>query len=149
DGTYILELERSGVVVFRNNQELLSELEKLLGGRVWLVRASSTNREFIEDLFYPIKVLSLSTVWLPDGSNVAKAVISPVTARRLETVKKIMKEVRGMDLVVESADGQAIGTPPAHKRQIAAYQASPTDLVSDQTHRARPIGTETPDVIRN
>src|SRR5438876_10192804 len=42
DGTYILELERSGVVVFRNNQELLSELEALLGGRVCLVRASST-----------------------------------------------------------------------------------------------------------
>jgi transcription antitermination factor NusA-like protein len=153
DGTYILELEHSGVVVFRNNQEFLSELEKLLGGRVWLARASSTNRDFIEDLLHPIKVLSLSTIWLPDGSKVAKAVVgnvvSPVMARRLETVKKIMKEVRGMDLVVESANGQAIGTPPVHKRQIVSYEASPADLVSGQTHRARPIGTETPDVIRN
>src|ERR1700722_1306583 len=54
DGNYILELDQSGLIAFRNNPEMLQELEELLGARVWLARASSSNREFIEDLLHPI-----------------------------------------------------------------------------------------------
>jgi hypothetical protein len=105
DGDYILELDQAGLVAFRNSPETLAELEELLGGRVWLARASSSNREFIEDMLHPVKVLSLGTVWLPDGTKLAKAVVAGRIGRRthpLELVRRIAKEVRGIDLVVES-----------------------------------------------
>ena len=105
DGNYILELDQAGLVAFRNSPEALAELEELLAGRVWLARASSSNREFIEDMLHPVKVLSLGTVWLPDGAKLAKAVVAGRIGRRthpLELVRRIAKEVRGIDLVVES-----------------------------------------------
>src|SRR5580700_8822979 len=44
DGNYILELDQAGLLAFRNSSETWAELEELLGGRVWLSRASSSNR---------------------------------------------------------------------------------------------------------
>jgi hypothetical protein len=107
DGDYVLELDNPGIAAFRNDPEILAELEKSLGGRVWMTRASSSNREFIEDLLHPVKVLSLGTVWLPDGAKVAKAIVAGRTSKRvqrLELVKRMSKEVRGIDVVVESDD---------------------------------------------
>jgi hypothetical protein len=106
DGNYILELDSSGLVAFRNNPEAMSELETSLGARVWLARASSSNREFMEDLLHPIKVLALDTVWLPDGTKMAKAIvagrISGKKSHSLELIKRLAKEARGIDAVVES-----------------------------------------------
>jgi hypothetical protein len=107
DGNYVLEFDQPGLAVFRNNPEIVAELERSLGERVWLARASSSNREFIEDLLSPVKVLSLGTVWLPDGTKLAKAVVPGRAGRRihsLELIRRIAREVRGIDLVVESDD---------------------------------------------
>jgi hypothetical protein len=106
DGNYVLELDSSGLVAFRNNPEALSELERSLGAHVWLTRASSSNREFMEDLLHPIRVLALDTVWLPDGTKLAKAIVAGrISSKRthsLELIKRLAKEVRGIDVVVES-----------------------------------------------
>jgi hypothetical protein len=136
DGNYILELDQAGLLAFRNSPETLTELEELLGGRVWLSRASSSNREFIEDMLHPVKVLSLGTVWLPDGAKLAKAVVAGRIGRRthpLELVRRIAKEVRGIDLVVESdfenqfpdrASGRNFSQQGSHDRLPAPGQAT-------------------------
>ena len=132
-------------------------LEELLGGTVWLARASSSDREFIEDLLHPVKVLALGTVWLPDGTKLAKAIGRRQDGRRshsLELVKRIAKEVRGVDVVVESDRGRAGRTNiPRIERLATATWATP-DLPSDndgpgparsmpqpQTHRRSPPST--------
>jgi hypothetical protein len=142
DGNYILELDHAGLVAFKDNPEALAELEKLLGGHVWLARASSSNREFIEDLLYPAKVLALGTLWLPDGTKLAKAMVSGRVSRRThpsDLIKKIAKEVRGIDVVVESEDenrareaGAARDRPRYHEpyRQQASAQTVETHVQS-------------------
>ncbi|MDA4113847.1 MAG: hypothetical protein OK474_07360 [Thaumarchaeota archaeon] len=144
DGDYILELDQSGLVAFRNNPEILEELARSLGGRVWLARASSSNREFIEDLLQPVKVLALGTVWLPDGTKLAKAIVAGRISRRthsLELVKRIAREVRGIDLVVESdhenqmPKRDAARDSPQHVRSHDAPMASDHSIDTD----ARPL----------
>lgn len=139
DGDYILELDQSGLVAFRNNPEMLEELQRSLGGRVWLARASSSNREFIEDLLHPVKVLALGTVWLPDGTKLAKATVAGRISRRthsLELVKRIAKEVRGIDVVVES-DGENRLLENATERGLSQYQ---------RTHDVLPASDRTSDI---
>jgi hypothetical protein len=157
DGDYILELDQSGLVAFRNNPEMFEELRRSLGGRVWLARASSSNREFIEDMLHPIKVLALGTVWLPDGTKLAKAMVAGRISRRthsLELVKRIAKEVRGIDLVVESDhDRQMLEKDTArdfsqhdrsHDAPLASGQAIethalPLETVGGSVSRSAPI----------
>ena len=107
DGNYVLELDSSGVAAFRNNREALAGLESRLGGRVWMTVAATSNRQFVEDLLHPTKVLALDTLWLPDGSKVAKAILAGRINARTHPpalISKMAKETRGIDLVVESRD---------------------------------------------
>ena len=109
EGNYVLELDGPGLTAFRSSPEALAQVEKSLGARVWLARASSSNREFIEDLLHPAKMLALDTVWLPDGTKVARAIVAGKLSRRaqpLEVVRGLAKEARGIDLVVEP-DGRS------------------------------------------
>jgi hypothetical protein len=139
-GNYILELDRSGLAAFRDNAEILAELEKLLGERVWLARASSSNREFIEDLLHPVKVLALGTVWLPDGTKKAKAIVAGRISKRthwLELVKRIAKEVRGIDVVVESDDEDKL-LEKATARNVSQHHGLPASDQAIDIH-ARPL----------
>jgi hypothetical protein len=139
DGNYILELDQSGLVAFRNDPEVSAELEKLLGERVWLTRASSSNREFIEDLLHPVKVLALGTVWLPDGTKMAKAKVAGRISRRtrsLELIKRIMKEVRGVDVVIESDD----------ENQLLEMAAARNFSQRHRTHRGLPASDQGIDI---
>jgi hypothetical protein len=157
DGNYILELDHSGLAAFRNNPEALAELQKLLGERVWLARASGSNREFVEDLLHPVKVLALGTVWLPDGTKIAKAIVAGGTSRRareLESIKRMAKEVRGIDLVVES-DGKnqflekvternlsqhgTLHAPPASNQAIDIH-APPLEITGGRVSLSTHIG---------
>ena len=143
DGNYVLELDQSGLVVFKDNPEGLEGLEKLLGGHVWLARASSSDREFIEDLLYPVKVLALGTIWLPDGTKIAKATVAGRTSRRThpsELIKRIVKEVRGIDVVVESDDENRPRETALHRNILPGIVRLMTTMVLVHT---LPIGRST------
>ncbi len=70
-----------------------------------MIAASNSERRFLEDLFYPIRLLTVNTVWLPDGSKLTKAIIPGRRVERLsgeiELLKKIVKQVKGIELMVE------------------------------------------------
>jgi transcription antitermination factor NusA-like protein len=68
-------------------------------------QAEATDRRFIKNLFFPAKVISVNLIWLPDGSKSTKVIIStpskPKSQLYIEKIKKIAKEIRNIDLLVE------------------------------------------------
>jgi transcription antitermination factor NusA-like protein len=95
------------------------DLPKLLGGgakivrdlgetfrkRVKLIGYGGDDREFLEDLFSPLSILTINTVWIPDGSTETKVILTGRQPRNMpvdpEKVRKIAQDVRGMTLRIE------------------------------------------------
>jgi transcription antitermination factor NusA-like protein len=105
DGEYILEVDQQGLAVFRNNEKLRKMLEEKLGSKVWVVLSSNSERRYLEDLFFPTRILAVNTVWLPDGAKLTKVIIPFRRIRNMdeiEKIKKIVKEIKGIELMVES-----------------------------------------------
>jgi transcription antitermination factor NusA-like protein len=79
--------------------------EKIGKKRIKLLSYGSSEREFLEELLSPFSILTVNTVWLPDGSTETKVILPGRKPKRLpidfEEVKKIAKEVKGMSLRIE------------------------------------------------
>ena len=105
DDDFILSLRGSDISVLRTNSSLLQKFEDEFQNKVWFVEAEATDRRFIENLFFPAKVLTVNQIWLPDGSKSTKVIIStrnkPQLQLNVEKIKKIAKEIRNIELLVE------------------------------------------------
>ncbi len=102
---YILVLEPGTLSPLRRDPAFPKILQGLLGGKVWLTEADTTDRKELEDLFYPVRIANINTVWLPDGSKLTKVVIPGKKTERFphdtEMISRILRETREMDLMVE------------------------------------------------
>ncbi len=62
-------------------------------------------RKFLEDLFAPLSILTINTIWLPDGTTETRVIIRKRGRRRppinVKALKEIAQKVRGMTLRVE------------------------------------------------
>jgi transcription antitermination factor NusA-like protein len=69
------------------------------------VEADETDSKFIEDLFFPTKILSINSVWAPGGVQKTKAVISGKWTSRFpidtKKVVEIVKNARNLDIEIE------------------------------------------------
>lgn len=105
-GSYVLEFEQSDVNSLRENSIVRSELEGELRGKVWLVAAGSNDRKFLEDVFFPAKVLTVNTVWLPDGGKKTKVIVPTRRSERrigdFDKLRDAVKQARGIELLVET-----------------------------------------------
>jgi transcription antitermination factor NusA-like protein len=105
DDDFILSLRGSDISVLRSNSSLIKKFEDEFQNKVWFVEAEATDRRFIENLFFPAKVLTVNLIWLPDGSKSTKVIIStrnkPQLQLNVEKIKKIAKEIRNIELLVE------------------------------------------------
>ncbi len=105
DGDYVLVVEPGSLAPLRRDQSLQKSLQGILGGKVWLTEANTTDRKELEDLFFPVRVANVNTVWLPDGSKLTKVVIPGKKTDRFphdtEMITRILKETREMELMVE------------------------------------------------
>ena len=105
DDDFILILRGSDIIVLRTNTSLSKKFEDEFQSKVWFVEAEATDRRFIENLFFPAKVLTVNLVWLPDGNKLTKAIVRDGNHSELESniekIKKIAKEIRNIELLVE------------------------------------------------
>lgn len=105
-GNYVLEFEPGDLQHLRANPSLFAELDAALGGKVWVVGAGGTDRKFLEDLFYPAKVLTVNTVWLTDGGKRTKVIVPGRRNDRhigdFEKLRDMVKQARGIELLVET-----------------------------------------------
>lgn len=105
-GNYVLEFEGQDLRALRSTDTVRSELEGLLKGRVWIVGSGGSERRFLEDIFFPVRVLTVNTVWLPDGGRRTKVIVPGRRSERslgdFEKLRAAVKGARGIDLVVET-----------------------------------------------
>lgn len=106
NGSYLLEFERSDMAALRSNSDLQPELEGVLKGKVWLVGAGGNDRKFLEDVFFPARVLTVNTVWLPDGGKKTKVIVPARRSERrigdFDKLRDAVKQARGIELLVET-----------------------------------------------
>ena len=106
NGSFVLEFERSDMHALRANPLLASELEGVLKGKVWMVAAGGNDRRFLEDVFFPAKVLTVNTVWLPDGEKKTKVIVPARRSERrigdFDKLREAVKRARGIELLVET-----------------------------------------------
>ncbi len=105
-GNYVLEFEPGDLQHLRANPALFAELEGALKGKVWVVGAGESDRKFLEDVFFPAKVLTVNTVWLTDGGKRTKVIVpgrrNDRHAGDFEKLRDIVKQARGIELLVET-----------------------------------------------
>jgi transcription antitermination factor NusA-like protein len=85
--------------------KVVRDLGETFGKRVKLISYGGDDREFLEDLFSPLSILTINTIWIPDGSTETKVILTGRQPRNMpvdpETVRKIAEDVRGMTLRIE------------------------------------------------
>jgi transcription antitermination factor NusA-like protein len=102
--------------ILSDNNALRKLKEHLNNERIW-VTEEGDDRRFVEYLLHPLRVLTLNTVWLPDGSKTTRVLVAGRPDRNsgvsLGKAKKIIKALRGLDLEIQ------FERPPIKKRAFS------------------------------
>jgi transcription antitermination factor NusA-like protein len=105
-GAYVLEFEQNDLQTLRSNPKIQAALEGALKGKAWIVGAGGSDRKFLEDVFFPAKVLTVNTVWLPDGGKRTKVIVPERRSERrigdFDKLRNAVKQARGIELLVET-----------------------------------------------
>ncbi|MDH3517206.1 MAG: transcription elongation factor NusA [Nitrosopumilus sp.] len=108
DGNFVLSLAKNNIMKIRQSRTLYRQFQNQFKGKIWLVEADETDKRFIEDLFFPTKILSINVVWAPGGVQKTKAVVSgkwtPKFPIDTQKVIQIVKDARNLDIEIEFED---------------------------------------------
>lgn len=78
------------------------------GKNVKVLENGVDDRKFLEDLFIPFSILTINTIWLPDGTTETRVILKRKRGSQLpydvKALKEIASKVRNMSLRVEIAD---------------------------------------------
>ena len=106
-GNFILTLAKNDIMKIRQSRTLYRLLQDQFKEKIWLVEADETDKKFIEDLFFPTKILAINAVWA-EGIKKTKAVVSgkwtskfPIDTKK---VIEIVKNTRNLDIEIEFED---------------------------------------------
>ena len=107
EGNYIIALAKNDIMTIRQSRTLYRLLQDQFKEKIWLVEAEETDKKFIEDLFFPTKILAINSVWA-GGIQKTKAVVSgkwtpkfPIDTKK---VIEIVKNARNLDIEIEFED---------------------------------------------
>ncbi|MFQ5758265.1 MAG: hypothetical protein ACE5IF_01150 [Candidatus Bathyarchaeia archaeon] len=86
--------------------KIVRTIGEKMGRRIRVLEYGVDERKFLEDLFAPLSVITINTIWLPDGTTETRVILkrrrrSP--SMNLKALKEIAQKVRGMALRVEFA----------------------------------------------
>ncbi|MCS7096092.1 MAG: hypothetical protein RMK50_03380 [Nitrososphaerota archaeon] len=86
---------------------IIKTLSEKTGKNIRVLEHGVDDRKFLEDLFAPFSIVTINTIWLPDGTTETRVILrrkGRMRAFDIESLKNIAQEVRGMTLRVEFAD---------------------------------------------
>src|SRR4030066_447469 len=80
------------------------------GKNVRILESGVDDRKFLEDLFIPLNILTINTIWLPDGTTETRVILKRKRGQQssldLNSLKEIARQIRKMSLRVEFADSE-------------------------------------------
>ena len=78
------------------------------GKNVRILETGVDDRKFLEDLFAPLSIITINTIWLPDGSTETRVILRRRRGGRgsfdVKALKDVASRVRNITLRVEYAD---------------------------------------------
>jgi len=105
NGDYVLYLGSQDIMTIRQSRELYRILQGEFTGKIWLVHQDCDDKKFIEDVFFPIKILAINQVWALGGLRKTKVIVSGRNTPRfpidVNKVIAIVHDLRKIELVVE------------------------------------------------
>ena len=105
DEEIILILKPSDVRIIRSNTKLIDLIQKSFKKKVWIVESDASDRRFLENLFYPVKINNINFIWLPDGNKLTRVVIDKkinnINDDTIEIIKKISLITKKIELVLD------------------------------------------------
>jgi transcription antitermination factor NusA-like protein len=85
--------------------KIVKELGKEMSKKIRVLEHGANNRKFLEDLFAPLNIITINTIWLPDGTIETRVLLRKSGQRRsqkyLKALKEIAKKLRKLTLRVE------------------------------------------------
>jgi len=88
--------------------KIIKALSEETGKSVRILENGVDDRKFLEDLFMPLSILTINTIWLPDGTTETRVILRRKRGSQLpfdlKALKEIARAVRKMTLRIEFAD---------------------------------------------
>jgi len=88
--------------------KIIRALGEETGRNIRVLEHGGDERKFLEDLFAPLNIMTINTIWLPDGSTETRAILRRRRSLQLpfdvKALKEIALKVRNITLRVEFAD---------------------------------------------
>lgn len=109
DGVVALIVGRGDVAkLLGYGGKILRAIGEQTGKNIRVLEHGVDERKFLEDLFAPMSIITINTIWLPDGTEETRVILRRRGRRPLpvniEAIKQIAQKVRGITLRVEFAD---------------------------------------------
>jgi transcription antitermination factor NusA-like protein len=87
---------------------IIKALYEETGKNIRVLEDGVDERKFLEDLFAPLSIMTINTIWLPDGSTETRAILRKRRGTPppfdVKALKEIAQKIRNMTLRVEFAD---------------------------------------------
>jgi transcription antitermination factor NusA-like protein len=87
---------------------IIREIGEMTGKQIRLLEQDVDDRKFLEDLFAPYPIMTINTIWLPDGTTDTRVILKRRGRRtptlNVRALKEIAKKVRDITLRVEFSD---------------------------------------------
>jgi len=87
--------------------KILKTLSEETGKNIRVLEYGVDDRKFLEDLFVPFSILTINTIWLPDGTTETRVILrrrrGVGSSFDVKALKEIAGKVRNMTLRVEYA----------------------------------------------
>jgi len=88
--------------------KIIKALGEEIGKSVRVLEYGVDDRKFLEDLFAPLSIVTINTIWLPDGTTETRVILRKRRGSQppfdVKALKEIARKVRNMTLRVEFAD---------------------------------------------
>jgi transcription antitermination factor NusA-like protein len=88
--------------------KIIKALGEETGKSVRVLEYGVDDRKFLEDLFAPLDILTINTIWLPDGTTETRVILRKRRGSQppfdVKALKEIARKVRNMTLRVEFTD---------------------------------------------
>lgn len=85
--------------------KLIKSLGEKTGRKIKVLARGGDARQFLEELFSPFSILTINTIWIPDGTTETKVILNGRRPRRMpvdfDTVRKLAKEIQDLSLRIE------------------------------------------------